>query len=212
MASKEISGRFREPAQQRSRESLARVYRATNELLDRSTFDRVTVAQISERAQVSVGSIYQRFGSKDDLLWVLYDAYLTEAAEVVASLGSKSARMALSSRIEAVILMICGLFRSHRGIVRSLLLKYRQTPTEIPPSYLARIDAVYEEVQRQIRRSLSRTSKSQLEFSFSLMMSACRERVLFADFRGVDPETAGDVRFARRLSRALASVLESRSV
>lgn len=212
LASSVVSGRFREPAQRRSRESLARVYRATNELLDRSTFDQITIAQISDRAQVSVGSIYQRFGSKDDLLWALYDAYLSEAAEVVASMDGKSNGKALSSRIEALVLMICGLFRSHRGIVRSLLLKYRQTPGEIPASYLSRVETVYEVMRRDIRRALSSPSKSEVEFSFSLMMAACRERILFADFRGVDPERTGDVKFARRLSQTLACLIESRSV
>ena len=55
----------RPPRQRRSRESLERVLQAGVELLGETDYDGFTLSELSRRAQVSVGSIYARFGSKD---------------------------------------------------------------------------------------------------------------------------------------------------
>jgi AcrR family transcriptional regulator len=205
----ELSARnpIRKPSQLRSRESLLRIYDATNELLKGTNFDQVTIAQISEQSRVSVGSIYQRFGSKDNLLWALYDSYLSEASDRVASLVDDDTDSDLRDRLERIVAVVCELFWDHRGIIKSLLLKYRQTPELVPESYLRRIEEVYEDVQSYIKKACPpRTSQKKVQFCFSLIMAACREHVLFWEFRGVGPTPAGDREFARLLSSAALGV------
>jgi len=56
-----------QPQQERSRASLRRVLDVTREILAQGTGESLTIAEISKRSGVSVGSIYGRFDSKDDL-------------------------------------------------------------------------------------------------------------------------------------------------
>jgi AcrR family transcriptional regulator len=49
-------------------ETANRIYAAAIELMDRKGFERLTIADISKRAGVSVGAFYHHFRSKDDIL------------------------------------------------------------------------------------------------------------------------------------------------
>jgi AcrR family transcriptional regulator len=57
-----------EPLQQRSRESLDRMLTALEALLSERGFDKITIADIAMRAEVSTGSVYGRFADKSALL------------------------------------------------------------------------------------------------------------------------------------------------
>jgi AcrR family transcriptional regulator len=61
-------GGLRPPTQQRSREALERVIRASEVLLAKKGYDGFTVAEVCQRSKVSTGSVYARFESKDALL------------------------------------------------------------------------------------------------------------------------------------------------
>jgi AcrR family transcriptional regulator len=58
----------RQPKQKRSQASLERVLVASIELLEEKGFDAFTIQDVSQRADVSVGAIYARFGSKQSLV------------------------------------------------------------------------------------------------------------------------------------------------
>ncbi len=49
-------------------ETSNRIYAAAIELMDRRGFERITIADISKKAGVSVGAFYHYFDSKDDIL------------------------------------------------------------------------------------------------------------------------------------------------
>jgi AcrR family transcriptional regulator len=54
--------------QEQALETKNRIYNAAIELMDREGFDNITIADISERAGVSVGAFYHHFDSKNDIL------------------------------------------------------------------------------------------------------------------------------------------------
>lgn len=56
------------PRQQRSRDSLERILRATERLLMRTNGAEFTLADISRESKVSIGGIYRRFRGRDALL------------------------------------------------------------------------------------------------------------------------------------------------
>jgi AcrR family transcriptional regulator len=58
----------RPPKQRRSQESLERVLVAATKLLQEKGFEAFTIQDVSQRADVSVGAIYARFGSRENLL------------------------------------------------------------------------------------------------------------------------------------------------
>ena len=71
----------RAPKQKRSRISFERAVDAAVELLVERRSDAFTLAEVAERASVSIGSIYGRIDSKDDLLRA---AHAREMARIVA--------------------------------------------------------------------------------------------------------------------------------
>lgn len=62
-------------------ETANRIYAAAIELMDRKGFERLTIAEISKKAGVSVGAFYHYFRSKDDILAEIFrradDYFLT---------------------------------------------------------------------------------------------------------------------------------------
>lgn len=75
-----------QPRQQRSRDSFARVRSATLALLAEKGVDGVTIADVSARAQVSVGTIYGRVGNRANLLRVVQQE---ELERIPASLSAQ---------------------------------------------------------------------------------------------------------------------------
>jgi len=67
------------PQQERSRASFERVLNAGASLLEEEGYDGFTLAGVSSRAKVSIGSIYARVKSKDDLFYVIQDRYMSES-------------------------------------------------------------------------------------------------------------------------------------
>ena len=79
----DISAAIQPPQQERSRASFERVLEAATAVLEEKGYDGFTLAEVSKRAHVSIGSIYARVKSKDDLFYVIQDRFmaLTEDRE-----------------------------------------------------------------------------------------------------------------------------------
>lgn len=66
------------PQQERSRQTMQNILDAGRELLISGGFDGFSVAQLSALSGVSVGSIYQRFGKKEEVYRMLQAGLLNE--------------------------------------------------------------------------------------------------------------------------------------
>ena len=77
----DLSVSVQPPQQERSRASFERVLQAATSLLEEEGFDGFTLAEVSKRAGVSIGSIYARVKSKDDLFYVIQDRYMTRTED-----------------------------------------------------------------------------------------------------------------------------------
>jgi AcrR family transcriptional regulator len=64
---------IRPPLQRRSRESLERLLQAGLELLQEKGFDGFTLQELSQRAGVSIGSIYGRVEGREALIMAIYE-------------------------------------------------------------------------------------------------------------------------------------------
>lgn len=63
------------PKQDRGRETQERILKAFKRLLKKNPFDSISVRQLVQEANTSIGSFYARFRDKDALLPVLYGEY-----------------------------------------------------------------------------------------------------------------------------------------
>jgi AcrR family transcriptional regulator len=97
--------RVRPPQQQRSRASFERVLKAAQALLEENGYQAFTLAAVSKRAHVSIGSIYARVPSKDALFYAVHERVMEEIVEVHTKLAEPERWVDLSTReliIEAV--------------------------------------------------------------------------------------------------------------
>lgn len=118
----------RPPRQARSRARMERVLQATLALLEEKEFDDIQMAEIAARANVSVGTIYTRFPSKDGLLaYVAGIRVAGEADEKVEELLSAS-RAGNDSRrafLRDYFIGVLKVFRKHRRVLAPLSLMIR---------------------------------------------------------------------------------------
>jgi len=111
--------------QERSRITTERFVEAALELLQTSTFDELSVADLARRAERSVGTFYQRFGSKDDFLVSLLTTFMAA--------GQRSTeRLLAEGRDEGVLTTVLSdtytsLMR-HRNLWHAALRKSAQNP------------------------------------------------------------------------------------
>ncbi len=89
MKSKKV--RRRVPAQERSRERVARILDAASHELAERGVEAATIESIAERAETSVGSIYQFFPNKLAIYDAIGDRYLEEVRALFAVLVSSDA-------------------------------------------------------------------------------------------------------------------------
>jgi AcrR family transcriptional regulator len=73
----------REPVQERSRRTVARILRATEEIIATDGVDAATTRTIAERAKVAAPSLYRFFDDRDAILDALLEAMLAQLETVV---------------------------------------------------------------------------------------------------------------------------------
>ena len=174
--------KVKSPVQARSKLAFERIFFATTELMRDRTFDQLSVAEIAQAADVSVGSIYQRFKTKDDLLWAMYEEYLVEAEQAFADLVADE--KSLRDHIGRLSKTISKLFSERRGIVRSLLWQFRHNPAEIPKPFLTRMEAIYAAAAAYLAKAARcKPSDSRLAYVVGFIVTTCREEFVFGDTR-----------------------------
>jgi TetR/AcrR family fatty acid metabolism transcriptional regulator len=79
--------------QEKAIETKNRIYTAAIDLMDRKGFEKITIADISKKAGVSVGAFYHYFKSKNDILAEIFfkaDEYFSSEVLPVLSVNTKS--------------------------------------------------------------------------------------------------------------------------
>jgi AcrR family transcriptional regulator len=111
------------PQQQRSRETLARLLRATIATLDRHGLAGATIPRIAATAGVAPASVYRRFTDRDALFQTALLAALEESAAAnrtrlrIDSFKKKSLEGVASALIAAFVKQ----YQTHPGLLRALI-------------------------------------------------------------------------------------------
>lgn len=118
-----VSG-LSEPKQQRSRDSFAKVCAAVLELLHERGTGQFSLAEVSSRAEVSIGSIYGRVGSKAELLRAVqsqeFDRLDLETAQRVDAAGTGAASFERATT--QIVTAYAEILRSNRDLLSPFFL------------------------------------------------------------------------------------------
>ncbi|TWB30591.1 TetR/AcrR family transcriptional regulator [Nitrospirillum bahiense] len=123
-------GPQREPVQSRSKASYERMLAAAQELLKIHGNDEFTLTDVSRVGKVSVGSIYCRFDSKDDLIRVVQERVQTDIQHEQRQLIARVA-LETSNLHDLVAALTAGMaehLRHHADILRAMMLRANHDP------------------------------------------------------------------------------------
>ncbi|MEM9530862.1 MAG: TetR/AcrR family transcriptional regulator [Pseudomonadota bacterium] len=124
-----------QPKQARSVRSHEAIIGALRSLLEEHYFEDLTVQQIADKAGVSVGVCYQRFGSKQGLLAYVYREFEKDLEPLVKEHASASRWQGLSGAEMAAAAAedLYRFYRKRRGLLRTFYLWLRLHPESASP-------------------------------------------------------------------------------
>ena len=204
------------PLQDRSRRTLDKIARATEELLATRAFDDISVADICRRARCAVGSFYARFASKDDLLPYLYERYDADLRPRMAARAAAIPleRMSLREVAQAVANETVDLYAERRHLLRAVALFARASPRAIGADMRRARRGVTDVPARALARFADEIAHDDpLEASrigFFIVAATARERVLFDEAPHAADTPLSLERLKRELGRALYAYLTCR--
>ena len=119
----EAAGGLRPPRQRRSRDSLDRVMRAGLELLREGGYEAFTIAELSRRAGVSVGTVYGRFASKRALFLAIHRGYVEQMNGEWSLTESEANSLPTPELIRRLVSEVVGGFERHGRTLRVFMLR-----------------------------------------------------------------------------------------
>ncbi|MDI1297449.1 MAG: helix-turn-helix domain containing protein [bacterium] len=121
---------LRAPRQQRSQASFERMIASAEELLRERGNDDFTLQEVGKRGKVSIGSIYCRFDSKDELIRAV-QARVLEAvnADQLRVIGEAEAKAQdLRQLVKLLVNGIANSLRHHADLMRPMMLRATSDP------------------------------------------------------------------------------------
>lgn len=209
-------GLRRPPLQARSEETLDRILRATEALLDRKPFEDIGISEILEKSGVSASSFYARFKSRDDLLPWVYARYSDSERRLAAERfdPGRLANLDFAETIRLLTREAVATYRARRGLLRTVALLARSRPSAVSRGALRERAEQYAEAAGLLLRFRSEILHPDPELAVTtgilMILSLCREKVLFGDAphpRSVDID---DDALGLEAARALHAYLTTR--
>ncbi len=100
----------RRPVQERSQETVQRIFRATSELLASAPTDEITTSLIAHRASLSIGALYRFFPDKQSIIDAIavrhMDEFRAEFESRIATLNFSDGPAFLSTVIDAFVVFL----------------------------------------------------------------------------------------------------------
>lgn len=120
----------RAPQQGRSRASYERMVAAAEALMRERGSDEFTLNEVAQRGQVSIGSIYNRFDSKDVLIHVVQEMALAtmDLDQQAVIVKARESAGGLDALIRELVDGIAETLRKHAEIMRPLMLRATNDP------------------------------------------------------------------------------------
>ena len=202
---------FKPPQQSRSRETLDRILDAAEQVLGEKAFGEATLAEIMERAGVTVGAFYRRYPDKNALLRHLDERFFEEI-QARADEMFDPARWPAHTTAREILEYFAGeavtVYAARRGLLRSLFLRARtdtvlqQNALQVNEQYLSKLRALLMPRREQMNHPDPHRA---IELGFMMMIGSLRELVVFGEIWPAPP--ASDVALAAEVARMYCGYL-----
>jgi len=184
----------RAPQQERSRDTLRRMFDAAERLMAERSFEKITVQQIVKEAGTTIGAFYTRFKDKDALLESMHAEHIAENVALYEQTMSDLPGLAAHDRLELLVEMIGSAFRSRPALMRSGTLVFWNNPSG--SKFGATLTKTHKDFSYQIRRLRGELQKiaedldhpspsGAANFALKIMLASSRQHFLFTDDRTI---------------------------
>ena len=183
---------FRPPQQSRSQETLDRILDAAEQVLAEKAFGEATLAEIMERAGVTVGAFYRRYPDKNALLRHLDERFFGEMLARSDELFNPERWPNATARaiIEEFAKQAVEVYSARRGLLRSLFLRARtdtvlqQSALQVNVEFIAKLRTVL----LPLRGEMSHPDPERaIEVGFMMMIGSLRELIVFGEIWPAPP-------------------------
>ncbi|MEU7834704.1 MULTISPECIES: TetR/AcrR family transcriptional regulator [unclassified Nonomuraea] len=175
--------------QARSRETQNRIFDAGIRLLEEGGPEALTVVAVAEAAEVSVGSVYRRFGDKERLLLALQARFTDElAAEFFRRLVDLdlSAATPPDVVIAAAVEGAAGSLHSHATLMRVFMLLGTQNPAvfEHGSAVSVRGNQVFRDTILLAAPALRHHPdvEAAIDFAYRMIYATCAHRIIHGEY------------------------------
>jgi AcrR family transcriptional regulator len=180
--------RFRPPQQTRSQETLDRILDAAEKVLEEKSFTEATLAEIMERAGVTVGAFYRRFPDKDALLHLLDERFFHEMYERADELLDPDNWRGASVKeiITEFARTAVQIYGARRGLARSIFLRARVDPViqasgrQVNAHYIERLRRLLVDPSRRAEVTHPDPERA-IALGFMMFFGALRETTVFGE-------------------------------
>lgn len=205
----------RPPAlQARSRETQQRILNAVLAILAESGADALSTAAVSEAAGVSVGSIYRRFGNKEQLVLTAQAAFLHRFLEDftarLRSAGSAGTALAAPEAFAHAVEALMRTFESNARAMRALMLLGLQSGEVFEAGQAGSREGARRYVRFLLahRSSVRRRDPARaVEYTYRLVYAACSHRIIQGPELEVDVAIGWDELIAEMAETVCAYLL-----
>ncbi|MFZ6654114.1 TetR/AcrR family transcriptional regulator [Undibacterium sp. TJN19] len=113
---------LKQPLQQRSRQTVQAILEAAIQVFEVHGYAAGTTSRIAQRAGVSIGSLYQYFPNKDEILFALAQQHLAEGLGLSARLLEtlRQANLSLEATLREIVSSMIALHKINPGLHRLL--------------------------------------------------------------------------------------------
>ncbi|TQC50859.1 TetR/AcrR family transcriptional regulator [Rhodococcus sp. WS4] len=115
------TGQRKDPSQQRSQETVARILSATGQVLRTKGYPGCSTNAIAEAAGISKGSVYQYFANKDEIIEVLIDKIMEDATATFGANLEQAVAKGTFLKDAALQTQLLAVLDRYRDILKSLL-------------------------------------------------------------------------------------------
>ena len=173
-----------EAKQVRSQQTHNKLLKALNHCLKDNFFEHISIAQITNKAGVSVGTFYRRFKNKEALLPCLYQDFSERLKQWVASLAEHN-QASLDKQVTFLVTETNLFLQANTGVLRTLHLNSRLYPEILPASQLSQRSAEYQQMAAFLMHFDNEINANDAEqacnMAVFIMVSSLIEKVLYKE-------------------------------
>lgn len=125
------------PKQKRSEQSLKKIIDAMMRLVEDKYFEKITILEIVNEANLSAGTFYRRFKSKEDALPVIYEQFQKDLRSWLEQKSIEWQQLKLEQLVKDMTQSIFEFVLAKKGIFRTLYLNARLNEKVLPAEILA---------------------------------------------------------------------------